>query len=82
MQRDCSGGMKDPLSELRQRRDDLIARLIRGAQLVADAEERGDLDEADRLAAHWRRLALEFAHVQRQVLAARRGRNNGTDDRY
>jgi len=61
------------LSELRQRRDDLIARLIRGAQFIADAEERGEMDDADRLAAHWRKVALEFAHVQRQVLAARRG---------
>ena len=68
----CERGRRTQLPELRQRRDDLIARLVRGAQFIAEAEERGDLDEADRLAAHWRRLALEFAHVQRQVLWARK----------
>ena len=59
--------MTDPLPALRERRNDLIARLIRGARLIAAAEERGQLERAGRLAGHWRRLALELAACQRRV---------------
>lgn len=57
------------LSALTARRDALVARLDKGADLIAQAEARGDMAQADRLADHYRKLLAEYEAVDSELQA-------------
>ena len=66
------------LSALTARRDALVARLDKGADLIAQAEARGDMAQADRLADHYRKLLAEYEAVDSELQALyQRGNTKG-----
>jgi predicted nucleic acid-binding Zn-ribbon protein len=62
------------LADLRVRKDELEKRLKQGADLIQEAEDRGERARADWLAGHFRKLLAEYEGLSTRIQELEHGK--------